>query len=69
MRVPSIISTSSSSGMEHLGYGYRKHVCALRPYSHGNVFLKSADPQADPSIDPKFLSDSRNLETMIAGAK
>mgnify|MGYP003124952986 CR=1 FL=1 len=53
----------------HPGYGYRKHVCALRPYSHGNVLLKSAGPLADSSIDPKFLSDSRNLETMIAGAK
>jgi choline dehydrogenase-like flavoprotein len=53
----------------HLGYGYSCHVCALRPYSHGNVFLKSADPLADPGIDPKFLSDSRDLKTMIAGAK
>lgn len=38
----------------HLGYGYRKHVCALRPYSHGNVLLKSAGPLADSSIDPNF---------------
>ncbi|MFT4701296.1 MAG: hypothetical protein ACI9ND_001479 [Yoonia sp.] len=69
MRVSSIISTSSSSGMEHLGYGYRCHVCALRLYSHGNVFLKSAGPLADSSMDPEFLSDSRDLVTMIAGAK
>ena len=53
----------------HLGYGYGCHVCALRPYSRGEVFLRSADPLADPGIDPKFLSDPRDLDTMIAGAK
>ena len=53
----------------HLGYGYSCHVCALRPYSRGEVFLRSGDPQADPGIDTKFLSDRRDLDTMIAGAK
>ena len=53
----------------HLGYGYSCHVCALRPYSRGEVFLRSRDPSADPGIDPKFLSDRRDLDTMIAGAK
>jgi choline dehydrogenase-like flavoprotein len=53
----------------HLGYGYSCHVCALRPFSRGEVFLQSADPLADPGIDPKFLSDRRDLETTIKGAK
>ncbi len=53
----------------HLGYGYSCHVCALRPHSRGEVFLNSADPMADPGIDPKFLSDRRDLETTIKGAK
>lgn len=53
----------------HLGYGYSCHICALRPYSRGEVYLKSADPMADPLIDPKFLSDPRDLETTIKGAK
>lgn len=53
----------------HLGYGYSCHVCAVRPHSRGEVFLKSADPMADPGIDPKFLSDRRDLETTIKGAK
>jgi len=53
----------------HLGYGYSCHVCALRPHSRGEVFLQSADPLADPGIDPKFLSDSRDLETTIKGAR
>ncbi|MEZ5872792.1 MAG: GMC family oxidoreductase N-terminal domain-containing protein [Nitratireductor sp.] len=53
----------------HLGHGYSCHVCVLRPYSRGEVFLKSADPMAAPGIDPKFLSDKRDLKTLIRGAK
>ena len=53
----------------HPGYGFSCHVCALRPHSRGEVFLQSGDPMADPGIDPCFLSDDRDLKTMIAGAK
>ncbi len=53
----------------HPGYGFSCHVCALRPYSRGEVFLESADPLAAPGIDPRFLSDARDLETTIRGAK
>ena len=53
----------------HPGYGFSCHVCALRPQSRGEVFLQSGDPMADPGIDPRFLSDDRDLKTMIAGAK
>jgi choline dehydrogenase-like flavoprotein len=53
----------------HPGYGFSLHVCALRPYSRGRVFLQSADPTADPAIDPAYLSDLRDLETLIRGVK
>ena len=53
----------------HLGYGYSCHVCALRPHSRGSVYLHSNDALADPAIDPKYLSDRRDLVTMIKGAK
>ncbi|KGM47226.1 GMC family oxidoreductase [Pseudooceanicola atlanticus] len=53
----------------HLGYGFSCHVCALRPYSRGKVFLQSGDPLAAPGIDPQFLSDPRDLDTTIKGAK
>lgn len=53
----------------HAGYGYSCHVCALRPFSRGRVFLQSADPLAAPGIDPAFLSDTRDLDTMIRGAR
>lgn len=53
----------------HLGHGYSCHVCVLHPHSRGEVFLQSADPMAAPGIDPKFLSDDRDLRTLIKGAK
>jgi choline dehydrogenase-like flavoprotein len=53
----------------HMGYGFSCHVCALRPHSRGEVFLQSADPLAAPGIDPRFLSDKRDLDTTIKGAR
>jgi choline dehydrogenase-like flavoprotein len=53
----------------HLGYGFSLHVCVLRPHGRGEVFLESTDPMAAPGIDPKFLSDPRDLEVLIKGAK
>ncbi|MEM1234800.1 MAG: GMC family oxidoreductase N-terminal domain-containing protein [Pseudomonadota bacterium] len=52
-----------------LGHGFSCHVCALRPHSRGEVSLSSADPLAAPCIDPRYLSDPRDLETMIRGAR
>lgn len=53
----------------HAGYGFSCHVCYLRPHSRGEVFLQSADPMADPGIDPKYLSDERDLTALLQGAK
>ncbi|MDX8351126.1 choline dehydrogenase [Cognatiyoonia sp. IB215182] len=53
----------------HLGHGFSCHVCALRPHSRGMVGLQSGDPLAAPAIDPQFLSDPRDLGTIIKGAK
>lgn len=53
----------------HLGYGFSCHVCALRPYSRGEVTLASADPLAAPRIDPRYLSDERDAALMLKGAK
>lgn len=53
----------------HYGYGFSCHVCKLRPESRGTVGLHSADPFAPPAIDPGFLSDDRDLDTLIKGAK
>ncbi len=53
----------------HLGYGFSCHVCVLRPFSRGDVSLKDNKPLSDPAIDTKQLSDDRDLELLIKGAR
>jgi choline dehydrogenase-like flavoprotein len=53
----------------HPGYGYSCHVCVLRPASRGSVTLASADPLAAPVIDPNYLAERADLDTLIKGAK
>jgi choline dehydrogenase-like flavoprotein len=52
-----------------LGHGFTCHVCALKPKSRGAVRLKSADPFAAPLIDPNFLAEREDVETLVAGFK
>jgi choline dehydrogenase-like flavoprotein len=51
------------------GTGFSCHVCLLRPKSRGSVWLQSADPLQAPAIDPNFLAEDADLETMVAGFK
>ncbi len=51
------------------GRGFSCHVCLLRPKSRGSVALHSADPMAAPLIDPNFLGEVDDLESMVAGYK
>jgi choline dehydrogenase-like flavoprotein len=51
------------------GTGFSCHVCLLRPKSHGSVWLQSADPLAPPAIDPNFLGEEADLDTMVRGFK
>jgi len=51
------------------GHGYSCHVCVLRPKSRGRLSLKSADPLEQPLIDPAFLEDDRDMETLLRGIK
>ena len=53
----------------HYGYGYSCHVCLLRPYSRGTVSLASARHDDAPLINPNFLDDRRDVDTLIKGAK
>jgi choline dehydrogenase len=51
------------------GHGYALHVCVLRPRSRGYIGLRSADPAADPLIEPRYLSDPADLRLMIEGVR
>lgn len=53
----------------HVATGASLHVCVLRPHSRGHVTLASADPMALPLIDPRFLSDSRDMDVLLRGAR
>jgi choline dehydrogenase len=53
----------------HLGHGYTLHVTLLRPKSRGSVTLQSARAQDAPLIDPQFLSDPRDLATLVKGTQ
>ncbi|WP_147110382.1 GMC family oxidoreductase [Tateyamaria sp. syn59] len=53
----------------HTKFGYSCHVCVLRPHSRGHVGLQSPDPAAPPRIDPGYLTDRRDLELMMKGAR
>jgi choline dehydrogenase len=53
----------------HLGHGVSCHVDVLRPYSRGTVGLQTTDPRDAPRIDPKFLTDERDLRLLANGAR
>ncbi len=53
----------------HLGHGISCHVDVLRPHSRGSVGLYSADAREAPRIDPRFLSDERDLALLVEGAQ
>ncbi len=49
--------------------GYTILPTLIRPYSVGEVGLKSADPLAAPRIDPRYLSDERDRKALLAGVR
>ncbi|MNS89887.1 Alcohol dehydrogenase [acceptor] [compost metagenome] len=53
----------------NFGHGYSCHVCVLRPRSRGEVRLASGDIREAPLIDPRYLSDVRDLDDMVAGVR
>ncbi|PFG64650.1 choline dehydrogenase-like flavoprotein [Thioclava sp. ES.031] len=53
----------------HLADGWSAHICPLRPQSRGTLRLASNDPRAAPLIDPDYLSDPRDAELLLKGAR
>jgi choline dehydrogenase-like flavoprotein len=50
-------------------HGFSCHVCVLRPHSRGTVRLAGPDAATAPLIDPAFLTDDRDVETLLGGYK
>jgi choline dehydrogenase-like flavoprotein len=53
----------------HMGHGISCHVSVLRPFSRGGVSLASRDPRDAPLIDPRFLSDDRDVKLLVKGGE
>jgi len=49
--------------------GYTVHACQLRPESRGRICLASADPFADPAIDPNHLATEEDRRAMRQAVK
>ena len=51
------------------GYGFGLHLCQLYPHSRGQITLRSANPADAPCIDPNYLSDQRDIDTLLAAIR
>lgn len=52
-----------------LGDGFQYFVSQMRPYSRGQIRLKSADPRVHPAIHFNYLADPRDVNEMVDGIK
>ena len=51
------------------GHGFTVHACVLRPASRGTLTLRSARPADPPHIQPRYLSEPRDLEVLLEGMR
>ena len=64
------LGTGIEKGVEAMPQGgVTLNSCYLRPRSRGTVRLSSADPKAQPLIDPNYLQDPQDREMSIRGLK
>jgi len=64
-----IFSGETSGAALHPFPGFIASICQLRPESRGFVRIKSADPAEPPAIQPRYLSDPIDRDTVVAGLK
>jgi choline dehydrogenase len=64
-----IFSTETAGAKLHPFSGFMASACQLRPESRGFVRIKSADPLAPPAIQPRYLSNRMDCDTIVAGLK
>jgi choline dehydrogenase len=50
-----------------IGHGYTIAVSLMAPFSRGSLRLASNVPGAAPVIDPRYYTDARDLDMMVAG--
>jgi choline dehydrogenase len=57
------------SGKVVIADGFQYFVSQMRPFSRGSVALKSANPADKPAIRFNYLTDSRDMNEMVAGVR
>jgi choline dehydrogenase len=51
------------------GNGCTLNVYGCRPWSRGSISLRSPDPSVPIKLDPRYLSDHRDLDILVEGIK
>lgn len=51
------------------GHGFMANVSVMRPLSRGSISLKSIRPEDPPAIQPNYLAERGDLETLKAGVR
>jgi choline dehydrogenase-like flavoprotein len=60
---------NARGGILGAGHGFTMTVVLLRPKSHGEVRIKDAGAATPPIIDPRFFSESADMDLLIRGFK
>jgi choline dehydrogenase-like flavoprotein len=50
-------------------HGFTLYVNQGRPMSRGRIRLRSVDPMQHPVIDPRYLTETNDLDALIAGVE
>ena len=64
-----IFSADTAGASLHDFSGFMVSVCQLRPESRGFVRIKSRDPSVPPAIQPRYLTDRFDCDTVVDGLK
>lgn len=67
--VVALVRNHARDWRKALIHGFSNHTCILRPKSKGTVKLASADPFDAPLIDPNFLAEQEDIETLLKGVR
>jgi len=64
-----IFSADTAGASLHDFSGFMVSVCQLRPESRGFVHIKSRDPSVPPAIQPCYLTNRLDCDTVVDGLK
>jgi choline dehydrogenase len=64
-----IVALRNPPPNERIAHGFAIRVCQLHPKSRGTLRLRSADPSDSPAIDPRYLSEESDLDSLREGVR